>query len=370
MERLDLIHELKKLSTLVKERRTYDDQLHQLEYQRKEILKTKDDVQVVQDSAEAKENLLRSVQNRADDVIRATKVWIWVVSLLAILASGALTAVCLLADKTAFSSNSTQFPPLGFLLAVPIALCISAFCFYKIKEDDFGCLGTIICWCFGIGCGLECIVFLFMLATTAGVSGIIFSCCFVAGVLASVLITTLNGWQDRLIAKYKNKAMASQAYQEAVNADNATLAQNEQRRRNAIAQKNQFVQGQVDAIDSQLNKLQQLRDNVDAKLIESRNIYPYRDLGMIDKVIDKLEGMRANTLQEALLQCDADSREEFKELREQWQREEEKWERKMAQQQYESKILQEQQRHNHAVEYEQKRQADELESIRRKLEDY
>ena len=196
----------------------------------------------------------------------------------------------------------------------------------------------------------------------------IFTGCLLVGILAIVLTTKLEGWQDRLIEKYKNKTQSTEAYRAAESADNIARIGNATRKQNAIANKNRSVQKELDSIDSRIRELQRLRDSVDDKLRES-TIYPYRDLGIIDKVIDKLEGMRANTLQEALLQCDADSKEHLKHLQEQWRREDEARDRQMQQQ----KDLENhwaQQRHNYAVEKEQQRQADELESIRRKLEDF
>ena len=321
MDRLELISSLKELSQLSKKRKAYEAQIEQLKLQRDKASKNKGKVQVQELFAENAVKLLGRARTQAEKSVIAIQVCVWIVALLGIVACGVNLVLFLL-----------QNPPeqKEIFILVPVTACIAAFCFYKIATGYMECLGKTICWVFGVTCTLEFLVFSVMTVMAVRLPAIIFFAGLAIGVLIIVLVTLLDGWKDRICSKHVEKMKASQEYKAAEEEDRAARRQNEQRKKNAIASRNQAVQRELDTIDSQIRALNQQHNTVDSALRNS-TIYPYKDLYMIDRVIDKLEGMRANTLQEALLQCDEDNKDEREVLRAKLRREDEAWERRRQQ---------------------------------------
>lgn len=155
MERMELLRGLRKLSSFVKERDAYDAQMSQLKRQREQVVNSKNNISVTYQSTTAASTLLNSAEQEAQKAIQTTKVLVWIISLLAILISGANAAVRLVNNQLLIA----QVPDTLIFVLVPITASISTFCFYKIKQGDLGCLGMILCWCFGIFCALEFLFF-------------------------------------------------------------------------------------------------------------------------------------------------------------------------------------------------------------------
>jgi hypothetical protein len=374
MDREELLRQLRPISRLAKERDSADRQISELEQKRVRALKEKDKgISIPETAADAEKTFMDKAVRQAEEKIKKIKRWVWLIAVLALLSTGIYAMISVVTGTSNHLDSifgKTGSGVLGIMIFLPlIAAGISLFCFHLIKKGNMGFLGNCICWIFGIGCTLEAVMYAAILIFFAGLPAGVLYLCF-GGALAAILISKRKAWQERFIEDYKQKAMSSSEWSDAVSADCETKAKNTQRRAEARERKNRQVQEEVERIDRQLRELRAKYKEVDEKLMAC-TVYPYRKLSVIDRVIRRLEDMLANTLQEALLQVEEIMRKEAKD-RERALREgqeaaaarQRSWEAAQAQAAHNSRMESEARR----MADEAKRAADELEEIRRRQE--
>lgn len=377
MDREELLRQLRPISRLAKERDTADRQISELEEKRARALEEKDKrISIPETAADAEKTFMDKAVRQAEKKIKIIKIWVWIIAILAVLLTSIYAAIHVASGVGVVSGVVAEMfsgkdqSGLAVAIFIPlIAAGIALFCFHLIKKGNMECLGNCICWMFGIGCTLEAVMYAAILISFAGLPAGVLYLCF-GGALAAILISKRKAWQERLIENYKQKAMSSSEWSDAVSADCETKAKNTQRRAEARERKNRQVQEEVERIDRQLRELRAKYKELDEKLMAS-TVYPYRKLSVIDDVIDRLEDMYANTLQEALLQVEEKTRRKSAEAIKAWQEEQDRqaarqraWEAAQAQAAHNSRMESEARR----MADEAKRAADELEEIRRRQE--
>lgn len=148
--------------------------------------------------------------------------------------------------------------------------------------------------------------------------------------------------------------------------DDANKVKNENARRQRLAQAEQYKRAQLSTYTRELAEAEAAKAEYTRKCSQMSILADEdKTLANVEFLIQKLTSGRADSLKEALNLMDEDARRR----RESWMRAEMAHQEAMLRARAEDDARRDQMYHNMNVEYQQRRQADELEKIRRALED-
>lgn len=291
-----LIAALNELSQKAKEQKTYEDRIAKLEKKRSQTTFHAKSVHVEEKPAHQAQDILDRSFKKTESTIKAIKVLVWIVAVAAIILSGIGVVKQLLQGD-----NQMLF----MFIASFVAAGISAFCFRRISNGDGGCLS----WIFGINSALLSVGELGYSVVSTGTAGIIFGVCVVVGIGAGILAVKWEGWQNGVRRSDRKRIENSDAYRAAADQDALIKRDNEKRREEEVERQRKRANEAQKALNDELSQLRQKKKQLDEEL-KANTIFPYHDLHMLDRVIQKLEGMRASSVQEALQACDREDKEE------------------------------------------------------------
>lgn len=289
-----LISSLKKLAALKKTRDACDAEIIQLDIEESKLVFNEEEVSCKQEIANNAAIVLKKAEGQVNANIRLTKALAWLAAVVFIGLGSAIIAPILAVLESA---------KLSIFFATLFGAAISAFFFYRIAKGGGGCLK----WGLAIIFGLEAVAYAGYTIREIGIPAALFFACLACGLIVGITVSCNKSRKERVTAKIHKQIMASQEYQDAVKKDNQILEQNRQRKRAACRAKESEIQQQREAIGAKIAELRKRREEADAAL-RANTIFPYKDLDLLDRVIGKLEGMRANTVSEALRECDAEDK--------------------------------------------------------------